>query len=1055
MWGAKGNFRGKFVMTLLFVLGFMSLWVATQNAQTLPSFPGAEGYGAQATGGRGGQVIHVTNLNTSGPGSLQAACETSGARIVVFDVSGVINGDVIIYYGNITIAGQTAPGAGITIAGQFQTEYEYGIDNIIVRFIRVRPGSVSGAQGDAITFSRSHNFILDHVSVSWGADETVDIYEAQDVTVQWSTIEESSLANDHNTGLINGPDGNRLSLHHSLFAHHVRRCPAIANGPSDVRNNVAYNVRNGFHLDNPSNNGGFNIVGNYYKLGPSTSPIFPFHLDDDNGLDTKAYIQDSYIDAPPAFTGVINDPWAEYGNYEGLSYYFPNNGVKSNTPFSVPAVSTHSSTQAYNLVLQQAGCFPRDVVTTRTINEVNTRTGSWGAHIPSNLMQGLTPGTAPADTDHDGMPDTWETAHGLNKNADDHNTVMPSGYTAIEDYINEVAQSLIPGSGPMPPTVSITSPSNGSTYDAPASMNITANAIAQESGATISKVEFYQGSTKLGEDITSPYTYSWTGVGAGNYNLTAKAIDSNNQSATSSGVQISVNTPGCVTSTASNLYNQTFTSQTGTFTVQADATPLAVGGVLGDTGVGVNQSPPLNETGSFQTAATVRFNTANNYIEARSGSTYPATTIAWTAGNSYRIRLVVNITAHTYNAYVTALPSGTEQTIGTNLTFRSNYTAATFLNNFRAPVDGGGLQVCNLILPGTDTTAPSVTVTTPTAGTTVSGTITLTATASDNVGVTGVQFLVDGGTVGTEVSSPPYTISYNTSGLSSGNHSITARAKDAANNSTVSAAVVVAVGGSTQQNGPYIYWRNYSTGEDVVWIMDRTNYSDYSWIYKLEDVQWKIKAAADFNGDNKPDLVWRNGSTGQDVVWYMDGANYVDASWLPQVTDTSWDIGGVADFNADNKADLLWRNNSTGEDVVWIMNGTTLTTSNGLPQVADTNWKIGGTADFNADNKVDIIWRNESTGQNIVWLMNGVSYTDNVWLPTIADVNWKIEGATDVDGDNKTDILWRNSSDGQNIVWLLDGTNYSSYANLPAIADTNWHIEAVASRSSVVFSKSQ
>jgi hypothetical protein len=126
-----------------------------------------------------------------------------------------------------------------------------------------------------------------------------------------------------------------------------------------------------------------------------------------------------------------------------------------------------------------------------------------------------------------------------------------------------------------------------------------------------------------------------------------------------------------------------------------DAIPTAVGGVLSDTGVGINQDPKVGETSAFHTAATVRFSTVSNHIEARSAGGYPLTTIPWVAGQSYRIRLVLNVPAHTYDAYVTA-PGGVEQTIGTGLGFRGNYASATMLNNFRGPVDGGSIQLCNI-----------------------------------------------------------------------------------------------------------------------------------------------------------------------------------------------------------------------------------------------------------------------------------------------------------------------------------------------------------------------
>jgi hypothetical protein len=223
----------------------------------------------------------------------------------------------------------------------------------------------------------------------------------------------------------------------------------------------------------------------------------------------------------------------------------------------------------------------------------------------------------------------------------------------------------------------------------------------------VTRVEFYQGATKLGEDLSAPYTFSWSGVGAGSYTLTAKVTAGSGASATSSPVSVTVQTSGCGVSTPSNIYNQGFSAQSGTFTVIVDATPRAVGGTLLDTGVGVNSNPPVGETSSFHTAATVRFNTANGHIEARSGASYPATSLTWTAGQTYRLRFVVNVAAHTYAAYVTP-PGGSEQTIGTGLAFRSNYTSATSLNNVRGAVDGGSIEICPVSLPGAPSCTPTI-----------------------------------------------------------------------------------------------------------------------------------------------------------------------------------------------------------------------------------------------------------------------------------------------------------------------------------------------------------
>jgi len=413
-----------------------------QSASAIPAFRGAEGFGAEAMGGRGGKVIKVTNLNSSGPGSLNQACQTQGPRIVVFDVAGVIEGDVTITEPYITIAGQTAPGAGVTIKGMLRTGRSSSgerVHDVVVRFVRTRPDRGRGATLDSVQFSVVDKAVLDHVSCAWAEDETIDIYtHATNVSIQWCTIEESALQGHakgvHSCGLIAGPGSSRISIHHNLFAHHRRRNPAIATGPADFRNNVVYNFRDGFSHEGHPPKPPFSIVGNYYKVGPSESKIFPFCFVGK----TRYYLRDNYIEG----VGMIQDPWAEADKVFGLGYY-KKNGVRETVEPEMAAVTTNSPQQAYKLVLAQAGCFPYDVVTKRVVGNAKAGTGSWGRKDDPDLMKGLTAGKAPLDSDNDGMPDDWEEAHLLDKTRDDSARQMPSGYTAIEEYINELAEKLI------------------------------------------------------------------------------------------------------------------------------------------------------------------------------------------------------------------------------------------------------------------------------------------------------------------------------------------------------------------------------------------------------------------------------------------------------------------------------------------------------------------------------------------------------------------------------------------------------------------------------------
>jgi pectate lyase len=246
------------------------------------------------------------------------------------------------------------------------------VHDVIVRFLRVRPDPGRGSQLDAIQFSVVDNAILDHISCSWAEDETIDIYSrATRVTIQWCTIEESATKGHakgpHNYGLIAGPGSSRISIHHNLFVHQRRRNPAIATGPADFRNNVVYNFRDGFSHEGHPPKPPFSIVGNYYKRGPSDPKIFPFCFVGN----TPYYLADNYIED----VGLIQNPWAEADKLYGLGYY-KDKGIRRIDEPEMAPVKTHHPKKAYDLVLAQSGCFPRDTVTKRVVHDVIYGTGS-------------------------------------------------------------------------------------------------------------------------------------------------------------------------------------------------------------------------------------------------------------------------------------------------------------------------------------------------------------------------------------------------------------------------------------------------------------------------------------------------------------------------------------------------------------------------------------------------------------------------------------------------------------------------------------------------------
>jgi hypothetical protein len=416
------------------------------------SFPGAEGYGAVSVGGRKGEIIEVTNLKTSGHGSLQAALNQPGPRIIVFRVTGVIRRDVKIRHSNITIAGQTAPYPGITIEGRVIAEPKEKdqLHDIIVRFLRIRPPPTTGYAGDAIQLPKVKKLILDHLSLSWANDEMIDIIHSSDVTIQWSTIEESDpLGHDkgvpHNFALISAyPGSGNISIHHNLFANNARRIPCLApyeeKKPGDFRNNVVYNFREGLSHDGHIPSSPINIVGNYYKFGPNARRIIPFNTVEQG----RYFISENYIESIGNLTSLSDIGWLDQ-----IWVKVVDKGTLLKRPVPVAPVITDSARVAYNKVLTFAGMFPRDRVSVRTIEEVKQGKGSWSRNAPHNptdvwYMKGLAKEEVISDSDGDGMSDDWEVRMGLDaSNSMDSKTVMSSGYTAIEQYLNYRAKYLI------------------------------------------------------------------------------------------------------------------------------------------------------------------------------------------------------------------------------------------------------------------------------------------------------------------------------------------------------------------------------------------------------------------------------------------------------------------------------------------------------------------------------------------------------------------------------------------------------------------------------------
>lgn len=415
------------------------------------AFPGAEGFGKYTTGGRGGKVIVVTNLNDDGPGSLRSAIRQKEPRIIVFAVSGTIalESPLDINYGNLTIAGQSAPGDGICLRN-----YPVNIkaDNVIIRFMRFRLGDEKKQEADAISGVRGNeNIIIDHCSMSWATDECASFYNNRNFTLQWCIISESLNESVHEKGPhgyggIWG--GKNATFHHNLIASHNSRLPRFSgssttpNTPDelvDFRNNVIYNWMNNNVYG--GERGRYNIVNNYFKPGPSTVSSRKGRILNPSQPYGKFFVFGNFLYG--------NSAISENNRLGVVADHLDSTLVEKS--FAVEPVTTQPAEVAYEAVLESAGAsLHRDAVDDRIVKEVRSGKSPFGKKgngiIDSQENVGGWPELkslpAPIDSDSDGMPDEWEKQHGLNAHdpSDANKRNLEKNYDNIEVYLNSLVQ---------------------------------------------------------------------------------------------------------------------------------------------------------------------------------------------------------------------------------------------------------------------------------------------------------------------------------------------------------------------------------------------------------------------------------------------------------------------------------------------------------------------------------------------------------------------------------------------------------------------------------------
>ena len=471
-----------------------------------PAFPGAEGYGRYTTGGRGGTVYHVTSLADDGKeGTLRWAIQKKGRRTIVFDVSGTIflTSALAVRNGDLTIAGQSAPGDGICVADY---PFTLNADNIIIRYMRFRLGNrhVTEHEGDGLGGMDRKNIIIDHCSVSWSIDECLSVYGSSNITVQWCIADQSLVAAGHskgNHGYGGNWGGSGASYHHNLLAHHSSRVPRLGPRPStqldermDLRNNVFYNwAGNGCYGGEAMH---VNIVNNYYKPGPATDKrnatirrrIASVNIRTTSYCDRKVdeagnvtgnswlptwHVWGKYYlsgNVNPDFDDVTADNWT-YGFYnqidasgnDGTYTAETKDTIRLSSPITYELTTTHSAEQAYLKVLDFAGAsLHRDSHDQQIVNDTRNRSASFTGKDCYPGLVNTQDDNRPADadeswsawpelnselpnedSDRDGMPDDWESLMQLDPNDPSDGAMLSSnGYTNLENYLNMLVEEI-------------------------------------------------------------------------------------------------------------------------------------------------------------------------------------------------------------------------------------------------------------------------------------------------------------------------------------------------------------------------------------------------------------------------------------------------------------------------------------------------------------------------------------------------------------------------------------------------------------------------------------
>jgi hypothetical protein len=634
------------------------------------------------------------------------------------------------------------------------------------------------------------------------------------------------------------------------------------------------------------------------------------------------------------------------------------------------------------------------------------------------------------------------------------------------------------------PTVSVTSPANGATV----SGNVSLTAAASDNTGVVG-VWFSVDGINLGsEDTLAPYGASWStqSVANGAHVVTATARDSGGNTATSGPVVVTVSNANndSIAPTVAITSPSGGSTVGGTITLSASASDnigvagvqwlldgAAFGAEMTSSPYAVSWNTTTAANGGHTLRAVARDNAGNRTTSAAVSvtvsnvpdSTSPTVSLSSPADGATVSNVITVSASASDNVGVAGVrftidgaTIGTEDTTSPYSISWNTGTVASGAHTLRAVArDAAGntrtstsrtITVANL----QDTTPPSVNIAAPSADAAVSGAVLVTASASDNAGILGVQFLLDNANLGAEVMSAPYQVSWPSNLVLNGAHTLTARARDAAGNTRTSASITVnvsnigsSVPGDFNNDGRPDIIFEHDSGQLYAWYMNgNALIGEGGFVPGGVQSVWRVVGVDDFNGDQRPDLLWQHAVTGQLYIWLMDRTTLI-GDLRPPSAAPDWRVAGTGDFNGDGKPDIVWLNRATAQIYVWFMDNGRMIGGDFVDfHNVSLNWRIAGVADFNGDGRVDLLWQDTVQGSVFVTFLNGTRVSSVAALtPAAVSPTWVVRGVADYDGDGNPDLVWQNLTTGELYVWYMNGTALSREGYLtPSQVATSWQV---------------